>query len=148
MSMTVVGYGILPDGLRSNDHRIHLRGNTGNLEAFYRTSRLAVATLPSQAGLNEAVLDAWTAGLPCVMNPIAAEGLSLPSGLQPDVAASPAGFAARILTLHSYAKVNRSQVRYGRALLRRHFSQAAVTAALRVAVKADKTMQRPAARSA
>ena len=148
MTLTIAGSGIPPAGEDGIDRRIHLRAHAGDVTELYRTVRLAVAPAQSGEGLNEPVLEAWAAGVPCVMNAVAAEGLSLPVGLQADAAVSPAAFAARILALHAHQDANARHVREARALLRRDYSMAAVTAAMRIVVTAEHTPLQPAARSA
>ncbi len=98
--------------------------------------RLTVAPLRYGAGINGKVLASLAAGVPCVMSPIAAEGMPLCDTLKALVGRDAAALAALICTLHADRAANAAAADAGLALLRRHFSAETVTAALRQAVMA------------
>ena len=60
---------------------------------------MTIAPLRYGAGLKGKVLESFAAGIPCVMTTIAAEGLDLPSALEPLVVDGPAEIAARVAKL-------------------------------------------------
>src|SRR5450759_4968316 len=93
------------------------------MSPLYGAARLAVAPLRFGAGLKGKALEAWAAGIPCAMTPIAAEGLPLPGELAETVAADAAALAERL-------------GRAGRAVLRTGFSRTAEQAALAAAISA------------
>src|SRR6185437_16188603 len=68
-------------------------------EVFDRV-RLTVAPLRFGAGIKGKVLNSFAAGIPCVMTPIGAEGLSLDRELQNLVATSAEELADKIAKLH------------------------------------------------
>ena len=140
MELTVVGANV-PSGLRHAvaDPRARFMGAVADLAPLYGGARVALAPLRYGAGLSGQVLEAWAAGLPCAMTPIAAEALVLPAALTADVAAAPAEYAARVLALHGNAKWSAVHVRAGRAVLRQRFSMAQVMRDLDGAVAADRT---------
>src|SRR5262249_15567301 len=70
-----------------------------SLDEVFRRVRLTIAPLRYGAGLKGKVLDSLAAGIPCVMTPVAAEGLELPAELQALVADEPGELAQRIAAL-------------------------------------------------
>ena len=76
------------------------------------------------------MLESFAAGLPCVMNPIAAEGITLPASLQGLVAGDAAGLAKQIVRFHTDERVNNLAGAAGRRFTRREFGATAVVRAL------------------
>ena len=111
--------------------RVRVLGNVGDMDAALASVRLTVAPLRFGAGVKAKVLDSLAARRPCVMTPIAAEGIALPSVLRRLVASEAQGLAAQILKLHGDAAARRAAVRAGLALIRAQHSDAAVTETLR-----------------
>ncbi len=105
-----------------------------DLAPIYAAARLAVAPLRFGAGLKGKVLEAWAAGIPCAMTPIAAEGLPLLGDLAATVADGPAALAQLILDLHADTVRCERLRRAGRALLRSQFSRRVEQAALSTAI--------------
>jgi hypothetical protein len=95
--------------------------------------RLTAAPLRFGAGVKGKVLESFAAGVPCVMTPVAAEGLALGDALVGDDAAA---LAALILRVHGSAALHRDAVQAGRAALG-DFSTAAVEAGLRAAIAGE-----------
>jgi glycosyltransferase involved in cell wall biosynthesis len=115
-------------------HRVHLPGHVPDLTALYAAARVAVAPLRFGAGLKGKVLEAWAAGVPCALTPVAAEGLPLPGELAGTVADGAPALAQLILHLHADAERSARVSRVGRAVLRREFSRKRETAALAAVV--------------
>ena len=115
----------LPAGLRPKltDPRVRLLGHVPDLAPVYGAARLAVAPLRFGAGLKGKVLEAWAAGLPCAMTPIAAEGFSLTAEHSDTVAEGTAGLARLIVALHADTARADRFARAGRAVLRSVFSR-------------------------
>jgi glycosyltransferase involved in cell wall biosynthesis len=128
----------LPAAVRAKlaDPRIRLLGHVPDLDPVYGAVRLAVAPLRFGAGLKGKVLEAWAAGLPCAMTPIAAEGLPLPGDLADTVADGTEGLARLIVALHADAGRAERLGRAGRALLRGRFNLGQEQDALAAAVAA------------
>jgi len=135
VTLTVAGAG-LPAGIARllTDVRLKPLGHVADLRPLLAGARLAVAPLRYGAGIKGKVLEAWAAGLPCAMTPIAAEGLPLDATLTGSVAADAHSLAQLILALHIDPIHNAALSRAGRAVLRRHFSQKQVDAALAAAL--------------
>jgi glycosyltransferase involved in cell wall biosynthesis len=114
--------------------RVHLPGHAPDLLPLYAAVRVAVAPLRFGAGLKGKVLEAWAAGVPCALTPVAAEGLPLPGELAGTVADGAPALAQLILDLHADAERSARLSRVSRAVLRREFSRKRETAALATVV--------------
>ncbi len=129
----VIGGGWSVDRLAAIDPRMVPVGQVPSLGEALATARLTVAPLRFGAGIKGKVLDSFAAGLPCVMTPVAAEGLALDEELRLAVADG-AEFAARVLEVYSHAALRRRLRRAGQKLVRRDWSDTAVTAAMAAVV--------------
>ncbi len=118
----------------SMDARMRFVGQVGRLDEVFDTVRLTVAPLRFGAGLKGKVLDSFAAGLPCVMSPIAAEGLPLSGPLLDLVAHSPEAMAEMICDLHHQSGLNRSRAAAGLTMIERHYATASVRSAMERAV--------------
>jgi glycosyltransferase involved in cell wall biosynthesis len=135
VTLTVAGAGLASGIVRTlTDRRLKLLGHVSDLRPLLASVRLAVAPLRYGAGIKGKVLEAWAAGLPCAMTPVAAEGLPLDAVLAGSVAPDVQGLAQLILALHIDPAHNGALSRAGRAALRRHFSQKQVNAGLAMAL--------------
>jgi hypothetical protein len=85
------------------------------------------------------------AGLPCVMTPIAAEGLPLSARLQDLVADTPQALAERILRYHSDRSANETAGREAMAMIASKADQRSVTQSLRSALVSGSAQLEPAA---
>jgi glycosyltransferase involved in cell wall biosynthesis len=115
-------------------HRVHLPGHVPDLTLLYAATRVAVAPLRFGAGVKGKVLEAWAAGVPCALTPVAAEGLPLPGELAGTVADGAPALAQLIRDLHADAERSDRLSRVSRAVLRREFSRKRETAALAAVV--------------
>ena len=111
-----------------------IAGHLADLGAAFDRVRLTVAPLRFGAGIKGKVVESFAAGVPCVMSPTAAEGLALPKALQGLVGDGEAALAALICQVHASPALHARMVKAGRAMIRAAFSEAAVEAALHVAV--------------
>lgn len=116
------------------DPRIQVLGPLRRLEGLFDMVRLTVAPLRFGAGIKGKVLASLAAGIPCVLTPVAAEGLALASALRAVVAADAAGLAALILRLHGDPAAQAKPREAGLALIRRHHAPEAVRRALEAAL--------------
>ena len=90
----------MTDALRDlESDRIHPEGFVADLADAYGRHRVFVAPLLSGAGIKGKVLSALAHGIPCVLSPVAAEGIGLRHGLDCMIARDPADWAAAIATL-------------------------------------------------
>jgi glycosyltransferase involved in cell wall biosynthesis len=135
VTLTVAGTGLASGIVRTlTDRRLKLLGHVPGLRPLLASARLAVAPLRYGAGIKGKVVEAWAAGLPCAMTPIAAEGLPLDATLADTVAADAQSLAQLILALHLDPTHNAAVSRAGRATVRWHFSQKQVDNALAAAL--------------
>ena len=109
-------------------------GEVADLQTVYDRVRLTVAPLRFGAGVKSKVLESFAAGLPCVMTPVAAEGIELWPDLRPLTAGSPDQVAERIVQLHEDAAANRDFASTCVSLIRSDYSEEAVSQALQTAI--------------
>lgn len=118
----------LPDGCR-------VAGYVRDIRAYLRNKRLMVAPLRFGAGVKGKVLLSLAEGLPCIMSPIAAEGIGLPAALaEALVAPDDAAFARRIEALQADDELWLSVARQSVAWAREALSEEAVLEAIRSAL--------------
>ncbi len=126
----------LPDSLRRlADERVQVLGHVADLGALLDQVRLTVAPLRYGAGVKGKVLESLAAGVPCVMTPVAAEGLSLPEELAALVGEDAGALAALILGLYGNARAHGRAAKAGLAFMQAGWSDAAVGQALQAAVE-------------
>jgi glycosyltransferase involved in cell wall biosynthesis len=101
--------------------------------------RLTVAPLRYGAGIKGKVLESFASGVPCVMSPIAAEGMGLPESLLALVGEDASALAALICRLHRDADAHRKAARAGRELIHENHGETSVTAALQAAIVGRKS---------
>jgi glycosyltransferase involved in cell wall biosynthesis len=114
-------------------------GHVAELGELFDRVRLTVAPLRYGAGVKGKVLESFASGVPCVMSPIAAEGLGLPEDLLALVGDDAAALATLICRLHRDADAHRKAARAGRALIRANHAETFVTAALQAAIVGRKS---------
>ncbi|HEV8690165.1 MAG TPA: glycosyltransferase, partial [Ideonella sp.] len=112
--------------------RVEVAGHVADLAPIYARRLVAVAPLRYGAGIKGKVLEALACGLPCVMTPIAAEGLALDRTLASLVAEDAEGLAAIIVALHEDPDWHEAAAESGLELIRQHYSDEALDAALLV----------------
>ncbi len=109
-------------------------GHVPDLRAVFARLRCTVAPLRYGAGIKGKVLTSLAHGIPCVMSPIAAEGIAFPEALQWLVAGDDAAMAAKILALHADDALAARLSAAGLAFLQENFTEAAVQRLLAAAV--------------
>ena len=77
-------------------------GHVPDLEPWLTRLRLTVAPLRYGAGAKGKVVSSLAYGVPCVVSPIAAEGMGLADGVHVDIGSLPEEFAERIVRLYTY----------------------------------------------
>jgi glycosyltransferase involved in cell wall biosynthesis len=142
ITCTIVGAGWPAHALQNLDPRVTLRGFVPHLDEVFATVRLTVAPLRFGAGVKGKVLESFAAGLPCVMTPIAAEGIFLPQGAEALIGDTAATLAALLVQLHDNTALRASLSDALRPLIARHYSQAAVATALASAIAPAKEVRR------
>ena len=142
LSCTVVGYGWRPELLAAVDKRVTVAGNVDDLGSVFDNVRLTVAPLRFGAGIKGKVLDSFAHGLPCVMTPVAAEGLPLTAPLHALVGDAAANLAERIVHYHSDQQAADTAVAEATRMISNAFSAEAVRAALQDALGSKPTIKR------
>jgi glycosyltransferase involved in cell wall biosynthesis len=123
-------------------------GHVRELTAIFDRVRLTVAPIRYGAGVKGKVLTSLAAGVPCIMSPMAAEGIDLPPGLVGLVGHSAAELAALILHFHAENGAYRAACEAGIALMQREFGQAQVAAGLQAAIEGRYWDSEPLSRAA
>ncbi len=80
-----------------------LEGWVADVAEVYSTCRVFIAPLRSGAGIKGKVIGALAQGVPCVLSPVAAEGIAFGDGVEAEVARTPADWADAIRRLHEDA---------------------------------------------
>ena len=121
----------MPTPMRAlRKHGITSLGEVGDLSAVFDQVRLTVAPMRFGAGVEGKVVDSLAAAVPCVMTPIAAEGIALPPLLSQWIGQSAAEMASHIVQLHDGPAQNRASALAGIEVVTRFFSDTAVRAGL------------------
>ncbi|NHO31764.1 Hint domain-containing protein [Acetobacter fallax] len=110
---------------------VEIAGRTDDLNALFGRVSLSVAPLRFGAGIKGKVLDSLAAGVPCVMTPVAAEGLALPEALAGLVHADPEALAEEIVRLHRRGAMYDGLSRAGQSYIRAQYSNDVVRELLR-----------------
>lgn len=109
-------------------------GAADDLAGIFRRVRVTVAPLRYGAGIKGKVIDSLAAGVPCVMTPIAAEGLDLPHELDICIGRSAAEIVAGLHRLHEDDRANEACRKAGLDYIRAAFSETQLDAALARAI--------------
>lgn len=121
----------VPDEVRQLARKgVEISGHAPDLFLVMNRLRLMVAPLAYGAGIKGKVLESLAHGLPCMMTPIAAEGLDLPSDFDASIAAADAEIAAAIVRLHEEPAANAALAQAGLAYVAARWNEQAVDAAL------------------
>jgi O-antigen biosynthesis protein len=81
---------------------VHVLGYVEDIAPLFARTRLSIAPLRYGAGLKGKVVTSLGYGVPCVVTPVAAEGLGLADGEGIVVAADPDAFAAAVVHIHGH----------------------------------------------
>ncbi len=131
MPCVLVGSNMPPSVQALAGLQVQALGHVPDLAPLYAQMRLGLAPLRFGAGVKGKVLDSFAAGLPCVMTPVAAEGIVLPEILKPLVAPDAAGMARLILALQDDALAT-EVAQAGWQFIKDECSQKSVTQALKI----------------
>ena len=118
-------------------------GHVPDLSTIYERVRVVVAPLRYGAGVKGMVLECLAAGVPCVMSPIAAEGIPLPDSLACAICADAAQMAAQILRLHENEAESQAALQAGLAFIAAGYSEEVVVARLRAAIETRRAAGAP-----
>ncbi len=118
--------------------RIVVLGAVEDLATLFDRVRLTIAPLRFGAGVKGKVLASLAAGVPCVMSPIAAEGIDLPPALRTCVGQTSLELAEQVVRLHNDETANAIAAQAGLDMIARDYSEASLDAALKMAVMGTK----------
>jgi hypothetical protein len=111
----------MPDEIRNRtDAGLVVVGHVPDLQVAFDGLRMTVAPLRVGAGAKGKVVSSLCHGLPCVVTPIAVEGMGVETGVL--VAHSPEQFAAEIVRLYSDDDLWCTLSKQGLALMERRYS--------------------------
>ena len=96
IELTIVGADFPDELLHGVAGSVRALGQVKDIGPWFEGLRLTVAPLRFGAGAKGKVASSLAAGVPCIVTPIAAEGMSLSEEAGVLVAADPAAFAARL----------------------------------------------------
>ena len=125
--------------------RVRVLGYLADLADVFARVRLTVAPLRFGAGVKGKVLESLAAGVPCVMTPIAAEGLGRPETLRDAVSSDAQSLAEDILRLHAGGTMAEAMVSAGLAFISTHYTEANVERGLDDAISGRRVRQAPKA---
>ncbi|OGR00868.1 MAG: hypothetical protein A2511_01630 [Deltaproteobacteria bacterium RIFOXYD12_FULL_50_9] len=91
--------------LAEKNEDLVIEGWVPKVEAVYNTCRVFVVPMQIGAGIKGKVIGALAHGVPCVLSPIAAEGISLGHGVDAFIASKPQEWVAAISRLYQNPQV-------------------------------------------
>ena len=110
-------------------------GFVANLEDVFDTCKVFVAPLLSGAGIKGKVLAALARGVPCVLSPLAAEGIGLRQGYDCMIADTPEQWVAAIVMLTNDPELWATMGARGKELISDNFSAEKALLAMRKIVE-------------
>ncbi|MCG0998822.1 glycosyltransferase [Acetobacter persici] len=132
----LVGSGMPGEIRRLASDRVHIRGHIPDLSSVMDQVRLTVAPLRFGAGIKGKVLDSLAAGVPCVMTPVATEGLILPEALTKLLGTGNANLAKLILHAHTERDLFNQNSKAGQSYISDQHSQQRVAQSLQMSLRA------------
>lgn len=117
-------YGSASQGMFANipKERVAIAGHVAELSQAFDPHRIFVAPLRHGAGIKGKVLEALAHGIPCVLSPIAAEGIGLRNGYDCFIADDPDDWAMPIARLSSEDRLWKKISQRGRDFVREKYS--------------------------
>lgn len=120
--LTIYGSG-MDDNIRAlASETIMPHGFVGDVSTAFDRHRIFIAPLLSGAGIKGKVASALAHGIPCVISPIAAEGIGLRSGHDCIIASTPEQWLAGITQLNTDAELWKNLSQNARSYMRDAFS--------------------------
>lgn len=110
--------------------RVEVVGPVPDCGVLFDKVRLNIAPLRFGAGVKGKILDSLAVGVPCVMTPIASEGMQLPKHLAEATGETAEALATLIVSLHDDSMTHARMVRAGRHFIRERHDHARIIDAL------------------
>lgn len=101
---------------------LNVHGYVESVSDVYQTARVFIAPLISGAGIKGKVISALAHGIPCVLSPVAAEGIGLRDGDEALIARRVSEWVDAIVSLHSDESIWRHASQAARAFAKKHYS--------------------------
>ncbi|WP_215763124.1 Hint domain-containing protein [Acetobacter sp. P1H12_c] len=137
----LVGSGMPGEIRRLASDRVHIRGHIPDLSSVMDQVRLTVAPLRFGAGIKGKVLDSLAAGVPCVMTPVASEGLILHDELKKLVATGNANLAQLIVRTHTNRDLFNQNSKAGQSYIRDQHNERCVVQSLQMVLRIASGLQ-------
>jgi O-antigen biosynthesis protein len=102
VDLSIVGSYPSPEVMNLEAKGVHVLGYVEDIAPLFARTRLSIAPLRYGAGLKGKVVTSLGYGVPCVVTPVAAEGLGLADGEGIVIAADPDAFAAAVVHIHGH----------------------------------------------
>jgi GT2 family glycosyltransferase/glycosyltransferase involved in cell wall biosynthesis len=122
LNFYVVGSGLTPEMRRLASDDVILSGYVKDLQPMLDSRRIMVAPLRYGAGIKGKLVIGLSHGLPCVVSPIAAEGMGLIDGLEVLIADTPESFRNAIVRLYNDRDLWLRLSTNGMAFVKEHYS--------------------------
>ena len=127
----------MPKSIRAlASRRVIAHGFIADLDDVFETCKVFVAPLLSGAGIKGKVLAALSRGVPCVLSPLAAEGIGLRQGYDCMIAETPEQWVAAIVMLTNDPDLWAMMGARGKELISENFSADKGLLAMRKIVEA------------
>jgi O-antigen biosynthesis protein len=138
MPVSLVGSHMPEDVKALGSSLVEAVGYVPDVRDIYEQRLLSVAPLRYGAGVKGKVLEAFAAGVPCVMTACAAEGVELPQELREKLVGDDARSLAKIIIkLHKQRDLVTRYAELGREMMEANYSNVAVDMAIGKTVSAD-----------
>jgi GT2 family glycosyltransferase/glycosyltransferase involved in cell wall biosynthesis len=122
LNFYVVGSGLTPEMRRLASDDVILSGYVKDLQPMLDSRRIMVAPLRYGAGIKGKLVIGLSHGLPCVVSPIAAEGMGLTDGVEVLIADTPESFRTAIVRLYNDRELWNRLSTNGMAFVKEHYS--------------------------
>lgn len=100
----IYGSNVPEDFKELEGNNVVVKGYVKTLDELFKNVKVFVAPLLSGAGIKGKVLEALSYGVPCVLSPIAAEGIGIRNGFEAFIAEKPEEYVEYIVKLYTDKK--------------------------------------------
>jgi GT2 family glycosyltransferase len=114
----------IPDSLLKlveNDDQVVIEGWVPEVDAVYNSCRVFVAPLQSGAGIKGKVIGALAHGIPCVLSPVAVEGIPVSEGKHAAIAGTPEEWVEAICRLYGDEPLWTNMSDHAQTFAREHY---------------------------
>jgi GT2 family glycosyltransferase len=133
--------------LAEKNDDVVIEGWVPSVDAVYNTCRIFLAPLQSGAGLKGKVIGALAYGVPCVISPLAAEGIPLGDGIDARIATKPEEWVSAISHLYQNPKTWENMSRQALMFAQNHYGFAKGVAQMQEALQQVEIFATPGGRA-